>query len=191
MKNKTKTFLIILLLSIMANLSLVNLSFSETKDNTSVKTGKDISGNIFFDGILRTYILHLPPGYNNTSADKHPLVIVFHGGGGNAENAINLTGFSSKADAENFVVVYPNGVTRFKSLDMFTWNAGNCCGYALDSNSNDTDFISALIDKLIVKNNIDPKRVFVPGMSNGGMMSYKLGCELSDKIAAIPGCRGA
>jgi polyhydroxybutyrate depolymerase len=136
----------------------------------------------------RTYLLHLPPAYDG----KHslPLVIVLHGGGGNAPGAVHMTGFSEKADKEGFVAVYPNGSGRLKNR-LLTWNAGNCCGYALDNNVDDVGFIRALIDELEKTRAIDPKRIYATGMSNGGMMTYRLACELSDKIAAAAPVAGA
>ena len=136
----------------------------------------------------RAYLLHLPPAYDG----KHllPLVIVLHGGGGNAEGAIRMTGFNQKADKEGFVVVYPNGSGRLKTR-LLTWNSGNCCGYALDSGVDDVGFIRALIDELKKTRAVDPQRVYATGISNGGMMTYRLACELSDKIAAIAPVAGA
>jgi polyhydroxybutyrate depolymerase len=139
-------------------------------------------------GRERTYLLHLPPTYEGTHL--LPLVIVLHGGGGNAPGAVQMTGFSQKADKEGFVVVYPNGSGRLKTR-LLTWNSGNCCGYALDNDVDDVGFIRALIDELVKTRSIDPKRVYATGMSNGGMMTYRLGCELSDKLAAIAPVAGA
>ena len=139
-------------------------------------------------GRERTYLLHLPPAYDGKKI--LPLVIVLHGGGGNAPGAVRMTGFSEKADKEGFVAVYPNGSGRLKDR-LLTWNSGNCCGYALDRNVDDVGFIRVLIDELEKIRAIDPKRVYVTGMSNGGMMTYRLGCELSDKIAAIAPVSGA
>jgi len=136
----------------------------------------------------RTCLLHLPPGYNGKRL--WPLVIVLHGGGGNATGAVGMTGFSEKADKEGFVVAYPNGSGRLKTR-LLTWNSGNCCGYALDNGVDDVGFIRALIDELVKTRAVDPKRVYVTGMSNGGMMTHRLGCELSDKIAAIAPVAGA
>ncbi len=136
----------------------------------------------------RTYLLHLPPVYDGKRS--LPLVIVLHGGGGNAPGAVRMTGFSEKADKEGFVVVYPNGSGRLKTR-LLTWNSGNCCGYAMDKNVDDVGFIRALVDELVKTRSIDPKRVYVTGMSNGGMMTYRLGCELSDRIAAIAPVAGA
>jgi polyhydroxybutyrate depolymerase len=139
-------------------------------------------------GSERTYLLHLPPVYEGKR--PLPLVIVLHGGGGNAPGAVRMTGFSEKADKEGFVVVYSNGSGRLKNR-LLTWNSGNCCGYALDNNVDDVGFIRALIDELVKTRAIDPKRVYVTGMSNGGMMTYRLACELSDKIAAAAPVAGA
>ena len=139
-------------------------------------------------GRTRTYTVHLPRGIG----DEHtyPLVLVFHGGGGNDDNAARMTGFSARADAEQFIVVYPNGTGRLNDK-ILTWNTGNCCGYALDNNVDDVGFVRALIEKLQSEYPINPKRVYATGISNGGMMSYQLACNLSDKIAAIAPVAGA
>lgn len=148
----------------------------------------DENKSILVDGLERTYIVHLPPAYD--SSKPYPLVIVLHGGGGNAENVIRMSGMSEKADKENFMVVYPNGTGKFKDR-FLTWNTWICCGYALEQNINDVKFINKLIEKLQNELNIDSKRIFATGISNGGMMAYRLACECSDKIAAIAPVSGA
>ena len=130
----------------------------------------------------RTYLLHLPPNYN--SVDSLPLVIAMHGGFGNAYNIQNQSELSLKADAENFIVLYPEGV-KGGLYNISSWNAGACCGFASSSNIDDVGFISALLDTIISQYLIDINRIYVTGMSNGGFMSYRLACELSDRIAAI------
>jgi polyhydroxybutyrate depolymerase len=139
-------------------------------------------------GRARTYTVHLPP--NIANAQSLALVIAMHGGGGNDDNIERMSGLSIKADKENFIVVYPNGSGRLEDK-ILTWNSGNCCGYALDQQIDDVAFIRALIDKMIATYPIDAKRVYATGMSNGAMMSYRLACELSDKIAAIAPVVGA
>lgn len=138
-------------------------------------------------GVTRSYLLHvpdrLPPG-------RQALVLVFHGGGGNARNAERMSGMSELAEREGFVVAYPNGSGRLKTR-LLTWNSGNCCGYALDHQVDDVGFVSALIDRLVASQPVDANRVYVTGMSNGGMMSYVLGCELAGKVAAIAPVAGA
>ncbi|MFQ5674506.1 MAG: alpha/beta hydrolase family esterase [bacterium] len=133
-------------------------------------------------GRERSYVLHIPPTYDG----KNPaaLVIVLHGGGGNARNAMKMTEMNDKSDAEGFLVVYPNGSGRLRRA-LLTWNAKICCGYAMDRDIDDVGFIRKMISELQRKYNIDPGRIYATGISNGGMMAYRLACELSDKIAAI------
>ena len=138
--------------------------------------------SIFHEGLYRTYLLHLPTEY--AAHDTFPLVIAMHGGFGSAYNIQNQSQLSEKADEENFVVVYPEGV-KGGVLNIRTWNAGWCCGFASDSDIDDVGFIEALMDTLIKQYSIDINRIYATGMSNGGFMSYRLACELSGRIAAI------
>jgi polyhydroxybutyrate depolymerase len=141
-----------------------------------------------YNGQSRSYILHLPPSYNGEN--QMPLVVVLHGGGGNAENIEDATGFSKKADEEGFIVVYPDGSGRLDRY-LLTWNSGFCCGYALENNIDDVGFIRALIGYLQEKYTINRNMIYVTGISNGGMMSYRLGAELSDIVAAIAPVAGS
>lgn len=137
----------------------------------------------------RSYVLRASPGLLNAKR-KVPLVLVLHGGGGNAEITERMTGFTAKAEKEGFIVVYPEGSSRFKDR-LLTWNAGHCCGYALNNKVDDVGFISALIDKLVRDYPVDPRRIYATGISNGGMMSHRLGIELAHKMAAIAPVVGA
>jgi len=138
---------------------------------------------ITVDGLLRTYTVNLPPSYY-TSAD-FALVIAMHGGGGSAEQFEASTLLSEKANEAGFIVVYPDGVKSTGPLGARTWNAGACCEYARDNNIDDVNFIRQLIAKLLTHFNISPKKVYLTGHSNGGMLSYRLACEMSSQIAAI------
>src|SRR5580700_92799 len=100
-----------------------------------------------------------------------------------------MSGMSALSDQEKFLVAYPSGTGRVSNVP--TWNAGNCCGYALAHKVDDVAFLRALIDKLGRDYPVDPQRVHVTGISNGAMMSYRLACELADKIAAIAPVEGA
>ncbi len=159
--------------------TLVLLLVSCLTGNASETNNTD---SIIFGGLERTYILHIPPAYDKTKA--LPLVIMLHGGGGTAKYMVKHTfgGFDKLSDKNGFIVVYPDGIEKH-------WNDGRRekeTGYRTHKeNIDDVGFISALIDTLIKKQNIDPKRVYVTGISNGAMMSYRLACELTNKIAAI------
>jgi polyhydroxybutyrate depolymerase len=142
----------------------------------------DEKQHLEFGGLNRSYVVRAPTLAGN--GIRVPLVIVLHGGGGNAENAENMTGFTDKARKEGFVVVYPEGTGMLRNR-LLTWNAGHCCGHAMKDDVDDVGFINFLIDALAIKYPIDPNRIFVTGMSNGGMMTHRLGIALSSRIAAI------
>ena len=138
----------------------------------------DYSASIIHHDIERTFIVHIGKSYD--ASEPTALVFVLHGGGGSAEVMPVFTGFNAIADRESFIVVYPDGVENH-------WNDGREPKIYRThiENIDDTGFISSLIDALAVELNIDMKRIFVTGISNGGMMSHRLACELSDRIAAI------
>lgn len=140
-------------------------------------------------GRERGYIIREPAAVAR-GGTRVPLVIVLHGGGGNARNAESMTGFTAKANAENFIVVYPDGSGRRRDA-LLTWNAGHCCGYAMEQKVDDVAFIRTLIDTLVARYPIDSKRVYVTGMSNGAMMTHRIGIELADRVAAIAPVVGA
>jgi polyhydroxybutyrate depolymerase len=139
------------------------------------------------DGRMRSYFVHVPPNYNGKN--PLPLVLVLHGATQSAEGAERMSGMSAVADKENFLVVYPTGTSQLGHAP--TWNAGNCCGYALANNVDDVAFFRNLIDTLEREYDIDSKRIFVTGISNGAMMSFRIACELANQVAAVAPVEGA
>lgn len=146
-------------------------------------------GSITVDGRDRQYYLYIPQGGHGRG--PFPLVFVLHGGGGQALKIMQKTRMNELAAEHGFIVVYPNGTGAITDRGL-TWNAGgNCCGYAFENNVNDVKFIDQLIDRLQQDYSIDSKRIYATGMSNGGMMVYRLASELSHKLAAIAPVEGA
>lgn len=130
-----------------------------------------------FGGLARSYSVHIPPSYE--SRKQTPVVLVFHSAMMNAALMARFCGLSEKADQSGFVVVYANGTG---STPVFLyWDAGGVRGRVSD----DVGYVARLLDDLPTVVNIDPKRVFATGMSNGAMMCYRLAAELSERIAAI------
>jgi predicted esterase len=113
-----------------------------------------------------------------------------HGFGGSAAQAEQDYGVTDKGNAEHFIVVYPEGIGSDGPYHLRSWDAGNCCFVAQSNHVDDVHYISDLIDYLVANYKVDPKRVYVAGMSNGAMMAYTLACQLSDKIAAITSVSG-
>ena len=129
------------------------------------------TGSFTYDGLVRNYRVHLP-----TSCLGLPLVFNLHGLGSNAAQQEFYSGFNSVADANDFILVYPDGIN----------NEWNITGTGVD----DVGFISALIDSMKKEHDVDLNRVYSTGMSMGGFMSYRLACQLSDRIAAIASVTG-
>lgn len=131
-----------------------------------------------FQGIERTYIVHIPPSYDRKT--PLPLVIGMHGFAAGARIHAYMSQMNPKADKEDFIVVYPNG-TGFPRA----WNAGFTHRSKKRSAADDVGFINALIDTMIANYAVDAAMIYATGFSNGGMMSHRLACELSERIAAI------
>jgi polyhydroxybutyrate depolymerase len=160
--------LVALLVALSAVVAVIELWPHATLENT-----------FQFGGLERTYFLHVPPSYDGRTSV--PLVIVLHGYTQTPLDIEAMTRFSAKSDKEGFIVAYPQG-------NGAQWNVG----FALfKSNIDDVGFINELISRLEQKYAIDPKRIYVAGFSNGAMMAYLLGADLSDKIAAIAPVSGS
>jgi polyhydroxybutyrate depolymerase len=144
----------------------------------------DATWTIAVGSAQRSADVHVPASYDPTAPTA--VVLDFHGLGGDAAQEAALTGANTEADAKGFVSVHPQSATAVGS-----WNAGACCGTASADNIDDMAYVTALLDALEAKLCVDPKRVFSMGMSNGGYMSHRLGCELADRIAAIGPVAGA
>jgi polyhydroxybutyrate depolymerase len=134
----------------------------------------------------RTYLVHLPE--SSPPAAGWPLVLAFHGGGTNAEAMVEFCGLSEKADRAGFAVAYPNGTGRVSRARTF--NAGNCCGHAVRHGVDDVKFVAALLDDLASVMPVDPRRIFVTGMSNGAMLCYLVAARMADRIAAVAAVAG-
>lgn len=137
------------------------------------------------DGRERSYVVHVPPSYD--PATPASVVLTLHGGGGDAEATQTMTGMSATADAHGFLAVYPEGIGPLTKdgHTLGTWNAGRCCGAAMEEGVDDVAYLSQLIDALEHDFNVDPRRIYATGISNGSQMSFRLACELSNRIAAV------
>jgi len=134
----------------------------------------------------RTYFLHVPAAYQ--PSQSVPLLLAFHGRSTVGKEILRTSQFVAWAEEMNFIVAAVNGAVYDGAS---SWNAGNCCTNATTYEENDVLLASTIID--FVKSNyaVDPSRVWAAGHSNGGMLAYRLACDLSDKITAIAVVTGA
>lgn len=128
--------------------------------------GYSQTDSILDQGVYRTFNLHLPSGYNEKN--DYPIVLNLHGLGSSALEQQFYSAFDPIADAEGFIVVYPNAIQN--NWDLF----GNI----------DVIFLTNLVDTLRARYSAN-NCLFSMGMSQGGFLSYKLACELSEQITAI------
>jgi len=155
--------------------------------------GQVVAGSIeTTDGRTRSYHLYVPASLPSDA--PVPLLVGLHGGGGWGTQFEDNSRFDRLAEANGFLVVYPDGVGVSligEDDHLRTWNAGTCCGQAEKDGIDDVAFISQLIDQIEADHHVDPSRVYAAGHSNGAMLSYRLACELSDKIVAVGIVSGA
>lgn len=172
------------LILIVLSVAFVTVRCGDSNETTPRRFHSQIS----IDGIIRSYTLNLPP--ERQKDDNIPLVVMLHGFGGEGSQAERDYGWTAKGDDNNFAVVYPDGVRNTGKLGLRTWNAGTCCQYAMEQNIDDVRFITAMVNEITANYPIDTKRIYVTGMSNGGMMVYRLACEQADLFAAFASVSG-
>jgi len=130
-------------------------------------------------GWSRSALVHVPPGLDSAPT---PLLVVIHGAFSTAGAMEQETGFSALADREGFVVAYPEGIGLFGYLEH--WNAGHCCAKAAAEDWDDVGTVLRLLASLDQRLPVDRSRVYLAGMSNGGMLVYRLAAEHPEIFAA-------
>jgi len=141
-------------------------------------TPGDIPLSLMHDNQERTYVLHIPSGWD--ARQPAPVVLAFHGIGQDASEMMRISELNQQADESGFVVVYANGTGKYKS-----WNGGKCCGEAAKYAIDDIGFVRDLIASLSPVMSVDAKRIYITGFSNGAIFAYRAACELSDQVAAV------
>ena len=141
----------------------------------------NVYDSINFGGRWRTFLTHLPTGYEVTK--KYPLLLAFHGGSPIGYQSIQFQSrLSQKSDSAGFIVVYPEGV---KFAGNRTWNAGGCCAPATTLKIDDVGFVNTLLNNLNATLPVDTLRVYATGFSNGALLCYRLANQLTYRFAAI------
>lgn len=148
----------------------------------AAQAGDGVIHRLNFAGEERSYKLFVPGGARTGAL---PLMIVLHGGLGNADETEHTTGMNRVAEKGGFIVAYPNGTGIRLMPNRRTWNAGICCGPAVEREIDDVGFIHAMLADIATHYPLDRSRVYATGISNGAMMAYRLACELPLDVAAI------
>jgi polyhydroxybutyrate depolymerase len=141
-------------------------------DGSGLGTGRHEDLSLLHDGIMRRFDVYIPEGYRPDAPT--PMVVDFHGLGSSSTQQAANSRLDEVADERGMIVVWPQGVDD-------AWNGGSCCNDDVD----DLGFVLALVQELETLACVDPARIYATGMSNGGIMSHRLGCEAADTFAAI------
>jgi len=141
----------------------------------------DATWTVTVGSTSRTAKVHVPASYDPTHAT--PVVINMHGLWSNPGEQASRTHMLAKSDSAGFIAIHPAGTGD-------SWNAGACCNPAANDDVDDVAFIDALLDKAAAELCVDEDRVYATGFSNGGFMSHRLACELTDRFAAIASVSG-
>ena len=142
--------------------------------------GEEEKRSIQVDGLERVYTLYLPP--NVGAGRPRPLLFILHGGGGDVERM--MTGYGSRlvelAHADGGIAVVPEAIEKH-------WNDGREFrqSYHRRRKKDDIGFFRRLLGELKAKYSIDPNRIYFTGVSNGGMMTYRVALEMEAEVAAI------
>ena len=148
--------------------------------------------SVVSDGGLRWYRTYVPP--TAAAEGPRPLVVCFHGGGGSAQSAISTYGVLEEAARHEWIAVFPEGTGVLGGPPLFalqTWNGGECCGSAQENEIDDVQFFADMLAKLGAEHPIDTRRVFLTGMSNGAIMTYRIGVERPELVTAIAPVAGS
>lgn len=151
---------------------------------TRVVPGRLAQQELRVGRLRRSYLLFVPPAYQR--ARPAPLVLVFHGGGGAARAIAGVSQMHRLAMREGFIVAYPEGTGRGLAAG-FSWNAGGKpgSGWAERRGIDDVRFVRELVAALSQEYSVDPRRIYALGMSQGGMLAYRLACQMSEVFAAV------
>ncbi|MFM2095600.1 MAG: hypothetical protein RIS70_2724, partial [Planctomycetota bacterium] len=172
-------------LAVAASAALPSIADDTSRETTNATAQEmlqagDHSRKLTVGDFERSYSVHVPKNYDEQR--PLPVVLALHGAAMNGSMMAWFSGLNKKSDEAGFLVVYPDGTGTGPFL---TWNAGGLRGRMAEGRPNDVEFISKLLDDLASVAKIDAQRVYACGMSNGGMMCYRLAAELSDRVAAI------
>lgn len=197
MNIKKSTFSLVLCIALI--LAMFSGCAQTANAPASSKAGQLISETMQYGGIDRMYQYYIPSAFKSDS--KMPVVFTFHGMGSNSKGQLGITGMLTLAEKQGFILIAPNSTRALKdgtfvsdgksyyddttlTAEDIQWNAG----YPSKSNQakiDDVGYVSTLIDKFVKDFNVDSKRIYATGMSNGGIFCNRLAIELSDKITAV------
>jgi len=179
---------------------------TQGRDDKATQAKGETKETITVDGVDRTYVVHLPRGYDEKQ--HYPVVVLLHGANQQADDMERLTRFNELADKDSVIAVYPNslhgswnfGVTE--TVKVYRRGPYGRPGWGYPrryppppregererqrpARADDIDFFNRMLDRLATRYSVDTTRIYFSGLSEGGFMTMKVGCGLSDRVAGI------
>jgi polyhydroxybutyrate depolymerase len=155
-----------------------------TDTHSAITKPGDYAFAIQQDGHTRTYRVHVPPGY--TPSEPAPLVVGLRAGSDGADGN-DFYGLTREADQQGFIAVLADAWRPAGQRASAGWNAGTCCGAPA---VNDVGFIETVVNNVFGQLSISRQHIYAAGMSDGGMMAYRLACELPHVFTAVASVAG-
>ncbi len=169
-----------IVISVQTRRAIARQALPASEEVDTDRTGQLQRLTFEHDGLEREYYLRLPDNFR--ADDNLPVLFVLHGGGrAGGRDMAERWNAADLSDRERFILVYPNGIEN-------QWNDGRgdfTRRARVVREADDVGYLSAVIDQVIEQCHADASRIYFTGASNGGMMSFRVACELSDKVAAI------
>jgi len=177
--NKKFTMEILKLIPIIIAI-LVSACGGSSGGNNSTLTDEELLAD-------RPFEVLIPASYDMSTAT--PLVVVLHGFGGNGGQILSYFRLAAAAERHGFLAAYPDGTRDFNGIPH--WNATNaCCGIERNPPPDDVRYLSVLLDDIEANYNVDSRRIYFIGSSNGAFMSHRMACDRSNRVAAIVALAG-
>jgi polyhydroxybutyrate depolymerase len=188
--------IIVVAVAVLGSVICVPLAASATTGARLAPMSGAYIFHLTFGHRARSYRLHVPPA----AATGAPLPLVLNLAGATQNGFIEEVefGMDASADHDGYLVAYPNG-TRISTVltpdpvakqAQYGWNAGQCCGLPVTKHVDDVGFLLKVISDIASRTPVNLRRVYVTGISNGGMMAYAMAAEASDHVAAIASVEG-
>jgi polyhydroxybutyrate depolymerase len=164
--------------------SVASVAVTTNSTSTSASSASGQMGPIGGD---RPVKVHVPPSYDSKLSS--PLLLMLHGYSASGDLQELYLSIGKEAGARGYLFAHPDGT--IDSTGMHFWNATNACCDLFKKGIDDSTYLSTVIAQIKQSYNVDPKRVYLVGHSNGGFMSHRMACDHSDQIAAIASLAGS
>lgn len=147
---------------------------------------EDRAATVVLEADDRPFVVQVPASYD--AARRVPLVVGLHGWGSDGARVAGQLGLTAATERRGWLLALPEGT--LDSEGRRYWNASSACCNVDGTRVDDVGHLSHVIDTVSERYAVDPARVYVVGVSNGGFMAHRLACERADLVSAVVAVAG-